>query len=358
MTIDELLRLRLYNQQISHHPSETPEQVVSWMCAMQAQDYAGAKWSIGLRMPGKKETDIDDAIAKKAIVRTWPMRGTLHFVAADDVRWLLKLLTPRIISGTAGRRRQLELDENALNKSRDVITRALEGGKQMMRSEVYALLEANGISAGEQRGIHIINHLAQKQVISHGIHNDKQPTYVLLDEWIPSSKNLEGEAALSELALRYFRSHGPATLNDFVWWSGLRISDARLGLNSASDLLEKIELNDKIFWLNPDHPPLGELESAYLLPGFDEYMLGYTDRTLILDTQHASKIVPGNNGMFMPTIVVNGKVEGLWKKALKRDQISIEIFPFGKITNAKMKAIISRAKDYGHYLDKIATLSN
>lgn len=355
MTTNELIQLRLYNQQISHNPSQTPEEVVSWMCAMQAQDYAGAKWSIGLRLPGKTDSDIEDAIARKAIVRTWPMRGTLHFVASDDVRWMLKLLTPRIISGAAGRHRQLELTEQTFIKSQDILINAMQGGKQLLRNEVYHLLNNSGIPTEGQRGMHIINHLAQIQVLCHGAHIGKQPTYALLDEWVPISTVIDGDEALAELALRYFKSHGPATLNDFIWWSGLKISDARKGLDAVSSLIEKLEVNGKIYWCNSDHPKLEAIESIFLLPGFDEYMLGYTDRSLILDQLHASKVVPGNNGMFMPTIVVNGKVEGLWKKVLKKDSIAIEILPFEKFSKAKTKSIIKSARAFSNYAGKSAT---
>lgn len=356
MTLNEIILLRLYNQQISHNPSQSPEDVVAWMGAIQAQDYAGAKWSLGLRLPNGTEADIDQAIARKAIVRTWPMRGTLHFVAADDVRWMLKLLTPRIIAGSAGRNRQLELDDTIFNKSQDLLIAAMQGGKQLMRSDVYAVLENAGVTTAGQRGIHIINHLAQKQVLCHGVHNEKQPTYALLDEWIPVSKNLERKEALAELALRYFKSHGPATLNDFVWWSGLKISDAKEGLNAVSSMLEQMDFEGKTYWAEADHPELSAIQSTFLLPGFDEYMLGYTDRTLILAAQHAGKIVPGNNGMFMPTIVVDGKVKGLWKRVLKKDKISIEILPFEKFTKAKIKLIAAGAKKYGHYLGKNVSL--
>ncbi|SKB97461.1 winged helix DNA-binding domain-containing protein [Dyadobacter psychrophilus] len=358
MTIEDIILLRLHNQQISHNPSNSPEEVVACVGAMQAQDYAGAKWSLGLRLPRGTEADIDEAIARKAIVRTWPMRGTLHFVAADDVRWMLKLLTPRIISGSAGRNRQLELDDAIFNKSQDLLIAAMEGGKQLMRSEVYAILENAGITTAGQRGIHIINYLAQKQVICHGVHNEKQPTYALLDEWIPVSKILEGKEALAELALRYFKSHGPATLNDFVWWSGLKISDAKEGLNSVMSMLEQIEVEGKIYWIETGRYETNAIPSTFLLPGFDEYMLGYTDRTLTLAAQHAPKIVPGNNGMFMPTIVVDGKVKGLWKRVLKKDKILIEIFPFEKFTKAKIKSITSEAKKYGNYLGKNVSLAD
>ncbi|WAC10415.1 winged helix DNA-binding domain-containing protein [Dyadobacter pollutisoli] len=356
MNIDDITTRRLQNQLISDTRLKTPAQVVSWLGAIQAQDYLGAKWSLGLRLPGFKESDIDKAIADKSIVRTWPMRGTLHFVASEDARWMLRLLTPRIISGSAGRNRQLELDDTVFNKSMDLLLKAMEGGKQLMRNEVYQLLENNGIATTGQRGIHIINYLAQKQVLCHGMHNEKQPTYALFDEWIAVSKDLEGKEALAELALRYFKGHGPATIKDFEWWSGLKLSDAREGLNQVSSQLESFDLGGKTYWFAAETAESPKPNLAYLLPGFDEYMLGYTDRSVILNVAHSPKIVPGNNGMFMPTIVINGKVGGTWKRVLKKDTVQIEIIPFGKLNLAKKKSIETEAKKYGKYLSRNVTV--
>ncbi|WP_439585801.1 winged helix DNA-binding domain-containing protein [Dyadobacter bucti] len=356
MKVEEILHARLHNQLISNHSARTPAEIISGMVAIQAQDYLGAKWSIGLRYPGLKDSDIDQAIISKSIIRTWPMRGTLHFVSAIDARWMLRLLTPRIISGSAGRHRQLELDEVTLNKSMDLLIQAMEGGKQLMRNEVYQILEDNGIPTTGQRGIHIINYLAQKQILCHGVHNEKQATYTLFDEWITESKNIEGEEALAELAYRYFAGHGPATINDFIWWTGLKISDAKNGLNAVKDRLQSFEVNKKIYWTSTNLPDQVKKNSAYLLPGFDEYMLGYADRSLSLDPMFSNRIVPGNNGVFMPTIVINGKVEGTWKRILKTDKVVIEIFSFYKLTASKIKSITTEAKKYGSFLDKNATL--
>ncbi|TDE12721.1 winged helix DNA-binding domain-containing protein [Dyadobacter psychrotolerans] len=352
MKINDLVNLRLHNQLIFHHPFKKVKDVVSWLGAVQAQDYAGAKWSLGLRAPAHSEEDIDKAISERSVVRTWPMRGTLHFIASEVVHWMLTLLTPRIIKGAAGRYRQLELDDSIFNKSYDLLSKELQGGKQLMRSELYALLESNAISTTGQRGIHIINYLAQKQLLCHGIHNDKQATYVLLDEWIPVSKKLSREEALAEIALKYFKSHGPATLQDFIWWTGLKVTDAKEGLNSVLDQLESFIIDQKTYWMERSLPDLVNTSrpSVHLLPGFDEYMLGYTDRTLVVDHIHLPKIVPGNNGMFMPTIVINGKIEGLWRRTLTKEKILLALLPFTKFSKTTLNQIEIAAKKYSAYL--------
>lgn len=352
MKIKDILRLRLFNQQISENTLKTAGELVSWLGAIQAQDYAGAKWSIGLRVKNLNETGVEKAIENRTIVRTWPMRGTLHFVAAEDVRWMLRLLIPRIMAGMAGRNRQLELDDAVFNKSQDLLLKAMEGGKQLMRSEVYAILEENKIATTGQRGIHIINYLAQKQVLCHGLHNEKQATYVLLDDWIPESKKLEEEEALAEIALRYFKSHGPATIQDFAWWTGLKLSDARKGIAANARALSEKEVEGHIFLFPAGLPDNRPARSVHLLPGFDEYMLGYTNRVLMTGEENLSRIVPGNNGMFMPTIVVDGKVKGLWKRTVKKDKVHIELLPFETLNKETLQRINTAANRYSKYTSK------
>lgn len=195
--------------------------MVAFFGAVHAQDYRGALWGVGQRVAGATEADVERALAERSIVRTWPMRGTLHFVAPDDVRWMLRLLAPRAIARAAGRHRQLGLDAATFAQSRDRLTAVLAGGNQLTRDAIYAELDRSGISTAGQRGIHILAQLAMEGVICFGARRSKQQTFALLDEWVPSSRMLEGDEALAELAARYFASHGPATLADFAWWSGL-----------------------------------------------------------------------------------------------------------------------------------------
>jgi hypothetical protein len=358
MTFKEIRSLRLHNQLISNQRFKSPGEVVRWLGAVQAQDFTGAKWSVALRLPCAVDNDIEKAIAERSIIRTWPMRGTLHFVAAEDARWLLKLLTPRIIARSAGRYKQLQLDNNVFGKSQEIVGAALEGNKQLTRGEIYSVLEKNGIATSEQRGIHILNHLAQNQIICHGSHNEKQPTYALFDEWINYSRDLNESESLAEVTLRYFTSHGPATINDFVWWTGLKVSDAKRGLTSVADKLAFIEAEGKTYWHSPAQTDLSEKSNCFLLPGFDEYMLGYTDRSLILDKVHWAKIVPGNNGMFMSTIIIDGKVEGTWKRIFKNGMLQLDMYLFRKTSNFRMKRIEIQAEKLGKYLSaKVSSIN-
>src|SRR5499425_503893 len=222
MTGLDIARQRLYNQHIAGARFDNPGDVVGWLGAVQAQDYLSSLWAVGLRMKNATEKDVEKAIADKTLVRTWPMRGTLHFVAAADVRWMLELLTPRIVANNVQRLlRQFGLDEAAFARSKDLVARALQGGKRLTRNATYEVLEAEGVSTAGQRGLHILWRLAQDGVICLGSREGKQQTFALLDEWAPKAKRMGRDESLAELAKRYFTSRGPATLQDFTWWSGL-----------------------------------------------------------------------------------------------------------------------------------------
>jgi winged helix DNA-binding protein len=330
---------RLASQHIATPTCTTPLQVVRWLTAIQAQDYRGALWSIGLRMPQATAAHIERAIADRSIVRTWPLRRTLHFVAADDVRWMLALLRPRAIAGAAGRLRQLELDAAVIAKGRKALVASLEGGRQRTRAEIYDALTRARIAPTGQRGIHLLWHYAVEGVLCFASHSGNKPAFALLDEWIPSSRSLSRDAALAELACRYFRSHGPATRHDFVWWSGLTVGDAKAAIEMLPSEFTRDE--DHIVPPEPPHASPG----VHLLPGFDEFLLAYKDRSATLSPAHARKVVPGNNGMFMPTIVAGGRVVGTWKPTPK----GVVSTPFRPLTQGETRAYQSAVKRYTRF---------
>jgi len=347
MQSQDIAYYRLMNQQISINPSKTPEQVVSSLGAMQAQDYNASLWAIGLRIRNSKKSDIEKAIIDRTIVRTWPMRGTLHFVPAVDAHWMLKLMTPRTIAGAIGREKNLGLDKTIFDKARKILTKALEKDKQLTNKQMLDALEKSGISTAEYRGRHIIGRFAQEGIISFGNHDDKQPTFVLLDEWIKKHNNPSHEQAVSEIAKRFFSSHGPATLQDFVRWTGLRVSEAKKGIESLNFKSEKL---GKMEYYFPRPKKKPGIKSTYLLPAFDEYVIGYKDRADILHPMHSDKIVPGGNGMFLPTIVIDGQVVGTWKKQYKKNGIAINLNPFRKLSKDNLESISKAADRYGRFL--------
>ena len=353
----EIASYRLLSQQIACAGANNPEGVVSALGAMQGQDYPGTLWAIGLRLPGATLAQVEKAIADGKIVRTWPMRGTLHLVAAGDIRWMLELLSPRIISGRASRYRELGLDEKTFTRTFKVFEKALAGGKQLTREELFETLLKFRIPVDKQRGYHILSRAGQERVICFAPPRGKQDTFALLDEWVPSSKSLDRDEALVELALRYFTSRGPATVQDFAWWSGLTVSDARAGLYAvAADLVQE-KKGGKTYWLPPDLPAVAENKrDFYLLPGFDEYILGYKDRDDVLDPKHAQRICPGGNGMFSPTIIVDGRVAGIWKRRFRKDGLVITPEFFEKKGKAG-PAFHEAAERYGDFHGLSVSLS-
>lgn len=302
---------------------------------MQAQDYRGGLWSVGMRTPGLTEADVEAALHNREIVRTWPMRGTLHLVAAADARWLPEILGPRATQSAAGRRRDLGLDAQAVNATRSAWETALSGGGCLGRTELFALMDAAGVDSGEQRGPHMLRLLAEQGVLCFGPHQGNQPTYVLLEEWVPDAKVLDREGALAELALRYFSGHGPVTLLDFAGWSGLTKTDARAGLSAIEDQLERLEFNGEQYW----HAGLTTRPTGIqLLPGFDEYVLGYKNRSVFATPEILSAVVPGGNGVFKATVLHDGQIVGLWtvKRYARRQEIRFSWFEGRQIPSAQL----------------------
>jgi hypothetical protein len=278
VTLRDIAQCRLLNQQIATTECKDPADAVSALGAIQGQDYLGTLWAIGLRLAMATQADVEAAIAKRTIVRSWSLRGTLHFMAAADVHWLLELLGPRIIAGAASRHEGYGLDKAVFRRIRSVFIQALQGEQQLTRDEMYTLLARARITVKDQYRYHILWQMALERVICFGARRGKQPTYTLLDEWAPRVRELDHEAALAELTCRYFKSHGPATLQDFVWWSGLKISDAKAGLAMVSSRLQALTVNDEVYWMNPEASHSGKKAPIiHLLPGFDEYLLGYRD---------------------------------------------------------------------------------
>jgi hypothetical protein len=350
---------RLINQQIAATTGTTPAALVARLLAMQAQDYLGTLWAVGLRLPGSTERDIEAALDDRSLVRTWPLRGTLHIVAAEDVRWLLELLAPRQLAKQAGRRQQLGLDADTLAHSRDVCQEALAGGKQLERSAMFALLEAHGVSTAGQRGIHILGQLAQEGLLCLGARSGKQFTFTLLQEWVPHARTLGRDEALAELARRYFSGHGPATVQDFAWWAGLTLTEARVALAAAAPHLREETFDGQTYWQAADAPAVdvdGLADAVYLLPGFDEYLLGYTDRRAVLDPQHAERTHPGANGMLLPVVVLGGRVQGVWKRVLKQRAVAMAFSPFAPLAAREEETIAHAAARYGQFLQLPVTI--
>ena len=347
----EIARRRLHNQHITRRTLETPRALVEWLGAVQAQDYAAAKWALGLRVHGVTDDDIEQAFTDGTILRTHVMRPTWHFVSPADIRWLLALTAPRVRAASAYYNRKLELDDAVFRCTNAVLANALQGGKQLTRDELASALQQAGIATdGEQRVTYIIMRAELDGIICSGARRGKQFTYALLAERAPQARSLDRDEALAELTVRYFTSHGPATIQDFVWWSGLTAADVKAGLAMVtSDLLHET-IGGQAYWSSPSTPPEQNLsQAAYLLPNFDEYTVGYTDRSVIFDTQHTNKLDP-RGGLLTHTMVLDGQVVGTWKRTFKKNAVVIEANPFVPLSNAETCAFTAPANRYSEFL--------
>jgi hypothetical protein len=340
----------LLSQQLDRPELSTPQQVVHWLGGVQAQDDAGAKWSIGLRLPGTTETSVEQAIAKAAIVKTWAFRGTLHFINAADVAWLTALLAPTIIAGNARRYKQLGLDEADFTKSHEIIEKALVRDGQLTRAQIAAALEAGGVSAAGQRAPYLLQRASLDGLIGHGRPQGREATFVLLREWIAPGRKLSGEEALAEVATRYITGHGPATVQDFAWWSGLAVAEARRGLAAVTSSFVCLRAKGKELWAAEAFEPAAPTPAAYLLPPFDEYLLGYKDRSQALEPGQAKKVNAGG-GMPKPTIVLNGRVIGVWQRAAKKGAVHVTGESFRSLSEEERALIEEAASRFGRFYE-------
>jgi hypothetical protein len=351
VTDTRIAHQRLVNQRIEGEKFEKPEEVVRWLGAIQAQDYPQALWAIGLRLRSATVADVEQAISDGKIVRTWPMRGTLHFVPPEDAGWMLRLSAARILARDGRRLEQLGLDIGVMERCKELFYEALRGNRRLSRPEAMVLLEEAGIGTQNQRGYHILWYLSQAGLICPGPMQGKQQTFVLLDEWVPHSRELSREGSLAELATRYFASHGPATVHDFAWWAGLTVTEARSGLEAAMPGLVSEKIDGKEYWTAGDAPGHAARDgsSVHLLPAFDEYLLGYKDRGAVLAVDDALKVVPGKNGVFFPTIVVGGRVVGTWKRKLKKNSVDVTLSPFAHLDDSDERAV-EAARSYSDFI--------
>ncbi len=343
-TLDEIALLRLVAQRIAGAGLASATEVVRWLTALQAQDHSGVLTSVALRTASGTRQGVEAALNAGEVVKSWPMRGTLHLVVAQDLPWMLDLTAPRVVAGAAARRAQLGLDTPLLEHARQLAVDALAGGHQLRRADLLAGWDGGGLVTAGQRGYHMLWHLAQTGTLCFGPVRDGEQLLVLIDEWIPRPRRPERKEALGELALRYFRSHGPATVKDFTRWTNLVAADVRAGLALARPRLARVEVDGVEYFMDPQTPDLLDAcrrraRGVFLLPGFDEFILGYQDRRAVLAAEFADRIVPGANGVFRPTVVSDGHVVGTWKHTGRGAKRTVAATPFRSFPDEVTEAI-------------------
>jgi hypothetical protein len=323
---------------------------VAHLLALQAQDLASGLWSVGLRTAATR-VQVESAIAARLVTRSWPMRGTLHLLATQDVRWMCRLLAAEMTTAERSRHTQLGLTPAILDRTREVLSDALRGGVAMPRPEVLEALRARGVDPSGQRAPHLLGRLCQEALLCQGPITGGQPTFVLLEEWVPWSWDPGREEAMAALATRYVASHGPATERDLAGWVGKGLTFAREAVALAGAAVTRTEIGGQAYLVSPDAPAPSRTPAVRLLPGFDEYVLGYKDRSAMLTPAEELRVVPGKNGMFLGTVVVGGLVVGTWGRRTTRRATVVQVTPFAPLSPTRRQAVERAAAAYGRFLD-------
>jgi hypothetical protein len=332
------------------------------LAAVQAQDFTAAKWVVGSRVPGSVAADVDAALESREIVRSWPLRGTLHLLPSEHLRAILAITGPREVQRSALRRQQLELDDATFRRARAIAEAELSAGRSLSRDELQTLWQASGIETTGQRGYHLIWRLAVEGVLCWGPIEARAQRLVLLDEWItPEPGGFDRDETLATLFLAYVTGHGPVTVRDFAWWSGLTLGDARAAHAAAGHAVTAFD--DTRFvaadagWPADPASPAPRPRGGLALAAFDEYFLGYGDRDAVCDPAHVERVVPGRNGVFQPILVSAGRVVGTWRRGPRRKTTSVQLAGFDGATTVSPSAfrasLSAWARFWGDKLDDV-----
>jgi len=347
----DIAHARLRAQRIVGGASDDPVDILRHLGAVQSQDFAAGKWALGLRQSESTDAAITDAFNRGRILRTHVLRPTWHFVAAEDIRWMLELTAPRVNQAAASMYRRLGLDDALFNHTRTTFERALEGGGSLTRPEMIAALNRNGIERSSLDYVHLLLRAELDAIICSGPLQGKQHTYALFDERVPSSARLDRDEALAELTSRYFRSRGPAALKDFAWWSGLTLGDVRRGLEIASRQMLARTLDGVEYWFTAGIEwHTRHTASVHLLPNYDEYVVGYADRSAYWHESHADAEMSRSNPLFNHTVVIDGRIRGTWARKLKRNAVEVTVNLFEPVDDRTEAALNDEIQRYGRFL--------
>lgn len=351
--VAQLRAARMVSLQLATGERRTPLEVAEWFGALQAQDVASGHWSIGVRCPGSTEATVLEAFERGDIVRTWPLRGTIHVVPARDVSWMLTLTGSRALASSARRRATLGLTLGDVERAAEALARGLRTARILTRGEAVTAIAAAGIDVTGQRAYHLLWYAAQVGLTCIGPQRGSDQTFVLLSDWAPGQVRMTRTEALVELFFRYVRSHGPVGLRDFAGWTGLTLTDTREAAagnqgrvvplrTDAGELWATTALADRL--RGDDLPP----HSVVALPGFDEFILGFKDRSLQLPPGSFERVVPGGNGMFRATVAADGLAVATWTRTLKPGRVLVEVEPL--VTPADPVDLDAAFAPYGHFL--------
>lgn len=351
MTHSDIRLLRLYNQQFTTHAFSNAGGLIDWFGAVQSQDYAAAKWGLGLRLPQLTDADIDLAFDSGEILRTHIMRPTWHFVSPEDIRWMQQLTAPRVMKILRSSGAKLGLDEAKYQRTNKLIEQTLCDNNYLTRSEIECVLAGSGIATGDLHMVHIMMRAELDCLICSGPRRGKQFTYALLDERAPKVASINRDEALIKLTTKYFTSHGPATIADFSWWSGLTLSDAKAGVEMIKQTLQHESVDGQAYWYAPQvkEVVLPKLHACFI-PNYDEYTVAYKDRSMLFDAAK-SRATPREHFIFNNVVVLNGSIVAGWKRTLKKDRVELEFNYYHALDKAKLKVVEKAAEAYGKFLE-------
>jgi Winged helix DNA-binding domain len=348
----DIARQRLINQGLVKPTLKTATEVVARLGAVQAQDYGASKWGIAQRTAGLTDSEIEREIDDGMIIRTHVLRPTWHFVVAADIGWMLALSAPRVHAANAYWYRWLEVDDALARRSRTVLTKALRDGKQLTRAELGQVLTRARIQiTSPQRLACIVLRAELEGVICSGARRGKQFTYALLEERVARPTALEREAALFELTRRYFTTRGPATVDDFAWWSGLTKADAKQGVEAAAKHLEHQSIDGRSYWFPAaEHAVRISSSLAHLLPNYDEYFVGLKDRSAFGARLKASGSGARTDALSGHVLIVNGQNVGGWRRTIVGRTVVIEPKLLIRLSEAERRAVGVAARRFGRFL--------
>ena len=346
--------IRLLNQQLLNPLFREPKELVSWMGAMQAQNYSMVKWAVGMRLKSATIQAVEKALHEGEILRTHVMRPTWHLVAAEDIRWMLKLSAQRIISANDSFAKGYDLDipNELYTKAHDLLEKILCGKKSLTKQEIAEHFNRSGIVADNHRMTRFMARAEQEGIICSGENRGSKCTYALLEERVPPMPELTKDESLARLARSYFRSHSPAVLQDFIWWSGLPVSDAKQAVYLIASELTTEQWKEQTWYFHDTCRTRGKLSGhIHLLPSYDEYLLGYKDRTDVLPLEHYPKAFT-NNGLFFPIVLHNGQVIGNWDKSEKKKSVDLKYSWFRQVADMDEETLERERQKFARFLGK------
>ncbi|GAA1620749.1 winged helix DNA-binding domain-containing protein [Catellatospora bangladeshensis] len=349
---------RMHNLGLRAPGDGTPAGVVARLGAVQSQDYGPATWSVGERIAGAAEDVVHGAFAEGAVLRTHVLRPTWHFVAPEDIGWLLAVTGPRVHQLNAYYYRQLALDE-PLRSRCDAMLVELLTGRQLTRKELAAEFDGAGIGTEGFRMAYILMNAELNGLICSGAMRGRQHTYALLAERAPQSRALDADAALAELTLRYFTSHGPATVKDFRWWSSLTQAEIRRGLDLVRASLDSLEADGLTYWFAGAPPAAADADPpvAHLLQAYDEYIVGYSESKHLLNVAGLGSGQRWDRPVFNGVLIIGSQLAGHWKRTVGRREVAIEVLLYAPLDAGQAAAVQAAADHHGRFLGLPATVT-